>query len=560
MNNPNTRGRLLRSEWSLRRRLFVYMLILTVILLSILAAVLMLFGRSGSAASEFEKSLDVQMAVFEKDVSVHFDSLAASAISMSEDLSVMLDGEIKESGLPFSSLTDDKERIEEIHELMMEPVRQKLLQAHCSGAFVMLDATVNSSVSPDGSSKTGIYLQVNGYNRADKDIVLYRGNSSVAGERGILPHRKWRLEFTKELVPGFDFHKENATLQLENAFRLTPLVKLPGTSDRAVYLTIPVVGENGEFYGVCGYEISESYFGTYHAQPSKLAHLSCLLTEAQADGISAQNGLVCGTGEGYFRIFGESLEISRSMGALTVYSDNVKHIGITKAIKLTPTDEGHALTVMIPKSDYDRAVSKHILRTAAVFVLILFFTVSFCWLFSRRFLAPVQKALERIKSDKRSEEATNITEIDDLFIYLDSRDKENDKRLSALEEKSRAAEAEKVRLEGEYKKAQGELEAVQNEIKRLAYSRKNEIDPEDYSFFVAGIKTLTDTERRIFDLYLSGKSAAEILKITGVKESTLKFHNHNILGKLGVSSRKQMLRFAEVMRHENDNNTASDQS
>lgn len=33
-------------------------------------------------------------------------------------------------------------------------------------------------------------------------------------------------------------------------------------------------------------------------------------------------------------------------------------------------------------------------------------------------------------------------------------------------------------------------------------------------------------------MYLCGRST---------EESTLKYHNHNILGKLGVSSRKQML-------------------
>ena len=88
--------------------------------------------------------------------------------------------------------------------------------------------------------------------------------------------------------------------------------------------------------------------------------------------------------------------------------------------------------------------------------------------------------------------------------------------------------------------------------KRLAYSRKNEIDPEDYQFFLAGLQTLTESERNLFEHYLAGKSVKEILALTGIKESTLKYHNHNLLGKLGVSSRKQMLRYAEVMRHQKE--------
>ena len=35
-----------------------------------------------------------------------------------------------------------------------------------------------------------------------------------------------------------------------------------------------------------------------------------------------------------------------------------------------------------------------------------------------------------------------------------------------------------------------------------------------------------------------------------IRESTLKFHHRNILKKLGVSSRKQMLRYATLLKQE----------
>ena len=96
-----------------------------------------------------------------------------------------------------------------------------------------------------------------------------------------------------------------------------------------------------------------------------------------------------------------------------------------------------------------------------------------------------------------------------------------------------------------------EFSAIQAKVDKLAYSRKNEIDPNDYEYFKMGIKTLTKQERTIFELYLSGKSAPEILEITGIKERTLKFHNGNIYEKLGVHSRKQMLRYAMFYQNEN---------
>ena len=38
-----------------------------------------------------------------------------------------------------------------------------------------------------------------------------------------------------------------------------------------------------------------------------------------------------------------------------------------------------------------------------------------------------------------------------------------------------------------------------------------------------------------------------------IRESTLKFHNHNIPEKLGVSSRKQMLCYATLLKQETQN-------
>lgn len=96
----------------------------------------------------------------------------------------------------------------------------------------------------------------------------------------------------------------------------------------------------------------------------------------------------------------------------------------------------------------------------------------------------------------------------------------------------------------------GKTDKRQTEIDRLAYSRKNEIDPDNYEAFEIGLKKLTKTEKTIFNLYLQGKTAKEIADILNIRESTLKFHNHNILEKLGVSSRKQMLRYATLLKQE----------
>lgn len=73
---------------------------------------------------------------------------------------------------------------------------------------------------------------------------------------------------------------------------------------------------------------------------------------------------------------------------------------------------------------------------------------------------------------------------------------------------------------------------------------------DDYEFFLTGLKQLTPTERTIFDLYMDGKTAAEILESMAIKQTTLKYHNRNIYSKLGVSSKKQLLNYAALYARE----------
>ena len=58
--------------------------------------------------------------------------------------------------------------------------------------------------------------------------------------------------------------------------------------------------------------------------------------------------------------------------------------------------------------------------------------------------------------------------------------------------------------------------------------------------FVSGLQTLTPTEKSICTAYIDGLSTKEIMQRLCIKENTLKYHNKNIYGKLGVGSRKEL--------------------
>ena len=75
------------------------------------------------------------------------------------------------------------------------------------------------------------------------------------------------------------------------------------------------------------------------------------------------------------------------------------------------------------------------------------------------------------------------------------------------------------------------------------------LSPEDAAqldLFIAGVSRLTPKEQQLYDCYTSGMSTAQIMEHLSIKENTLKFHNKNLYSKLGISSRKQLLRLAAL--------------
>lgn len=81
--------------------------------------------------------------------------------------------------------------------------------------------------------------------------------------------------------------------------------------------------------------------------------------------------------------------------------------------------------------------------------------------------------------------------------------------------------------------------------KTVLKAEQKEDKSEELKHFSSQLSTLTPTEKIIYRLYVSGKSTKEVLSELNITENTLKYHNKNIYGKLGVSSRKVLIENAK---------------
>lgn len=542
------------SRRSLRWRLFGSMLLLTAILTFVLVSSLFLLGRFNSTKKQFAQALALQMAVFERDMDAYWEKTAVLGIHLSQEMTELLEEYLAEQKISFDQLTDSAVHIAGVQETVIGPLCQTLRRSDCSGAFVLFNATINSQLEYSATSRSGLYIQKSGNEVANDDLLLYRGLAEAGQSYGITPHRKWRLEFKSDLFPNYQELIADASLPLESAYRITDLFTIPGTSESAVLMTVPLIGSDGTIYGLCGFEVNQSYFKLLHEQPSNLPQMVCLLTTGEKGILDAEAGLSCGISNGYYFAPKGTLETKKIGGGLELFLGTASsYIGVSKELAVSCREGIITAAVLIPKEDYDREIIKSSMQTVLLILLLLFFTVVCCFHFSRRFITPILKSLEKIKSENRDGETSYIMEINDLFAFLAEQDRKHEQDLAALAQEIREAQNEKEQLQEAFDRAQEKYESAQAEISRLAYDRKQEIDPADYQRFLQGINALTPTEHKIFNYYLSGKNVKEILSIADIKESTLRYHNKNIYGKLGVNSLKQLLRYATLMERNTEN-------
>lgn len=266
---------------SLRRKLLTYMLALVVLLSFLLFSGIFLIGGFTGTKQKLYDTLDFQTDVFARQVTTHYEGLAAMGIQLSEKTTALLEQYFAENDLSFDDLQENEAHLAAVQELLIEPLRHKMQEADCTGAFIMLDTQVNSTVANADTSRSGIYLQHNSLDATDSRTLLYRGLADVGKSHEAMPHRKWRLEFDTSLFPDYDEIVAAPGQTPGDCFRVSQAITLPGTSERVMLVSLPILGSDGRFYGLCGFEVSESYFKSEFAQPSEFDHVTFCSTAAR---------------------------------------------------------------------------------------------------------------------------------------------------------------------------------------------------------------------------------------------------------------------------------------
>ena len=532
-----------RSEGlSMRRRLAFYLISTLVMFMSLILLLLNFFGIMNPANRQIMDALEGQLSGFARNAERDYDRIAAYAISFSEQLESALQNYLSENGLAFEALENNAAAVTGLQCALYDTVYLNMQLAPSSGAFYILDTTVNSQTATPHYS--GIYLKyinLNSDNTVNNDFSLYRGSFVVGNENGITFHSGWQNEMQTDFFDTCD-----AAFADGAYYALSPAVAIPETWERARYVYVPIHDLKGDTIGVCGFEINDLFFQlAYKTEDDLLGPVVCALLDDRQGSCNGQfsssrfNSSNDATAN--FTITEKDEWLIFDFGSETcIGKDETVHLG----------GDAFSAAIMLTQAQYDSFVNRGQIKLYAILFIAAVFSFVCCVFMSNRYVAPILKKIEQIKANEEAGNALGIREIDDLFAFLAEKDSNYEAQLSELEKAKQQAEREAEQAKAAYDRALEEYQLAQSEIHQLSDEKKKEIVLEDYEYFICNLNTLTPTEYRIYELYLTGKSAREIMEITGIKENTLKYHNKNIYSKLGISSRKQLLRFASLKQHQ----------
>lgn len=528
------------ANLSLRKRFLLYIISAIVTFLALAMVLLNLFGIVNSANVQIMRDLNTWLSSSADSIEHDCDELAACAISFSHQLETQIQNFLVENQLQFTDLRDNTQALTELQLQLYNTVYLNMQVAPASGTFYILNTTVNST--SETPLFNGIYLKyvnLSSENTVNNDFALYRGSYTTGKENDLTFHSGWNNENCT------DFFEDCESVFLDGVhYALSSVVEIPETWEKARYIYVPLRDRQEKIIGVCGFEISDLLFRLSHkTEDPRWGQLVCGLIDRHLGDYYGQfnsNRYQTGNTSSSLRLISKADYTQFDFGTESC-------VGTTRDIFLG--NDTFTVAVMMPQAQYQKLVRNGQLQNAMIFLILGTLTLVCCVILSHKYVSPILKRIEQVKARESGGDPIYIREIDDLFAFLEARDVAYEARLEELEQERQAAEANATQTQKDYETALRQLDLVQGELEQLAAAQHREIVLEEYEFFLCNLGTLTATEYKVYELYLAGKNAKQIAELLGISENTLKYHNKNIYSKLGISSRKQMLRFAALKRH-----------
>ncbi len=536
---------------TLHRRLLLFFTLVTISLVLVFTLLMHLFGITGKNGKAVENHIDTELSIITDQINSDFGRISLGGITIAEDIAERSDDFFASHGISASTLAEHPELIEPLLAEHMRTLVTTVNNRYCGGAFMMLDATIAPSASNAEYAKAGIFIKKTQPTATDSigvQLHYLRGPASLARDNDIMLLGQWKMEYD---ITDQDFFlevtqtaRENPDLPLSRLYYWSGRTVLKDDSEAGFLLCVPLRASDGTVFGLCGIQVSDRMFKSFYTpEGGNFDNIFTVMSPKCENGLCASQGLLAGNYYLTGNHWNFDLNIADTHEGFVHYQgDTEVYGGKVSSLRLYPNgspfeNDEWQVAILMPKDILHNAVKGNEAYFTVIVLVLLAISVLASIFVSKHYLRPVNRAIAAIKNDPHGalESDSRYVEISDLFEFLASKDQEHEEELRRLHEEKTATEAHSER--------------VQTHISHLTEERLPMVSDEEFEFFMQCLHTLTAKEREIFDLYLEGKKAREILEIASINQNTLKYHNRNIYSKLGISSRKQLLEYAVLMKY-----------
>lgn len=499
-----------KGNITLRSKLLAYLLFMSLTAFGILILVLATSGAIFNFEHQVRQVLEIKANQTAASVQDVMDIMTGYGDNMARNLSHQIEYQLEEHGLKkVEGLDNQPEILLDIQKDFFAELNTTLKVTRSSGTYATLNATINTEAPHAEKYRSGVYLRlanVGHHVQLDPDIFYFRGIPDIAREKGLELHNRWNLEFDIDAFPEFT---ECFQAKQKSGF-WTDSRRIQDSWEKAMFYHAPLYGSQGEFYGVCGVELSDLYMKlSYPVVETEFGPAMTVMAPLEKGQLEIGKGLVGGSTPTWNDRHLSLVENNNS--ELTYYQDGVdSYLGIEKPVSIAGKDEQNwKVVVLIPHRIYMERVSEHRARLILSVFLFILCMGTMSLIISRKFVHPIVKGLEFIQTQKDySTFSTGISELDVLIRFLESQ-----------------PHAEQLSDRG-----------LPEDIEELLVR------------FSEGIKTLSAAEYHVFHFYLEGHSVSQIPELAFISMSTVKKHNRNIYTKLGISSNDELLLLIDLFR------------
>lgn len=576
--------RILLERRTLRSRFAMYLVTLFGILTSAVMVLLILSGFLNPLDHDLEKFMDYELNNRRQDLKRQMDNLAAHGINYSQQLSEAILWTMEQHNISLQQLNGQPHILQAIQTNAYDIVHDAMEKTSCSGAFYLLRASVGPQKQGEQSTTyNSLYLKyANLYseNTLNNEICMFRGDYSVARAHDINLYSTWQLEARTGVFTEITGLLQQKMPELTKSFLMTKVTPLADSWENVRLFLFPLLDNEGNIIGVCGYELSNLYYQLRSAPVSyqDTPMINGLLDKDDNDTYMGQ--LVDES------ILGEWPLVAQEHGKYMRFSSSsTNYIG--KLLPVEIANGTHYLAIMLPENVYNEMLASARTKAVAIFGLILLLFLVSGYLLNKKYVEPIVGDLQQLRNNPNLKPSSNLQELHEIYTAWQNSNYQNKEKLLSLEQEKALAQQEYeravhnlqsiARQQQELQKQYDDLQATLQEQSRhltekmeLLQKEKEEaerqyasaqhimqgylnkdmppIDEDSYNMFVNNLSQLTAKERAIFDLYLAGLVPKAVTAKLGITENTLKYHNKNIYGKLGVKSRKELLQCIKYMQ------------